>query len=169
MRCKKIRNSIVLSFCLGVSGLQAQTMNVLQFNDAKTACSVSTIAKMIFSANSIIVTAHDNTNKAFALNELRYLNFDNISTNLGTRNHVNKLKLNVYPNPVMDFLNIDLSGISEIQGTLKLISVEGTIVLCQEVYNEGVLVVNVSHLPKGIYICLYNNSTEVKTVKIIKE
>ena len=77
--------------------------------------------------------------------------------------------LKVYPNPVGDILNIDLTGMSEAEGTLSILNFEGKTLVTRKVSNEGVLSLDISHLPTGIYLCRYSNATEIKTVKIIKQ
>jgi hypothetical protein len=77
--------------------------------------------------------------------------------------------LKVYPNPIGDILNIDLTGMSETEGTLIILNFEGKTVLSRQVNNEGDLSINISSLPTGIYLCRYASTTEIKTVKIIKQ
>ena len=102
----------------------------------------------------------------FALSDLRYLNFSNITTDLQEDLSVKSQQLKVYPNPVGDILNINLTGKSETEGTLSILNFEGKTLVTRKVSNEGVLSLDISHLPTGIYLCRYSNATEIKTVEL---
>ena len=169
MRHKRLKFSAVLLLGLGLTGLQAQTMYVKESSGTQTAYTLSNIQKMSFSSGNLTVTKTDNSSGVFALSDLRYLNFSNITADLQEDLSVKSQQLKVYPNPAGDILNIDLTGMSEAEGTLSILNFEGKTVLSRQVNNEGVLSLDISSLPTGIYLCRYSNATEIKTVKIIKQ
>ena len=169
MRHKRLKLSAVLLLGLGLTGLQAQTMYVKESSGTQTAYPLSNIQKMSFSSGNLTVTKTDNSSGVFALSDLRYLNFSDITTDLQEALSVKSQQLKVYPNPVGDILNINLTGMSETEGTLSILNFEGKTVLSRQVNNEVVLSLDISHLPTGIYLCRYSNATEIKTVKIIKQ
>ena len=168
MRHKRLKLSAVLLLGLGLTGLQAQTMYVKESSGTQTAYTLSNIQKMSFSSGNLTVTKTDNSSGVFALSDLRYLNFSDITTDLQEDYlSVQSTNLSVYPNPVGDILNINLTGKSETEGTLSILNFEGKTLVTRKVSNEGVLSLDISHLPTGIYLCRYSNATEIKTVKII--
>ena len=169
MRHKRLKLSAVLLLGLGLTGLQAQTMYVKESSGTQTAYALSNIQKMSFSSGNLTVTKTDNSSGIYALSDLRYLNFSDVSAGLQEDLSVQSKMLKVYPNPVGDILNINLTGKSETEGTLSILNFEGKTVLSRQVNNEGVLSLDISHLPTGIYLCRYSNATEIKTVKIIKQ
>lgn len=169
MRHKEFKLSAILLLGLGLTGLQAQTMYVKESIGTQTAYTLSNIQKMSFSSGNLTVTKTDNNNGVYALSDLRYLIFSDVSTYLQENLSVQSTMLSVYPNPVSDILKIDLAGISEAEGTLSILNIEGKTLLTKQVNNEEVLSLSVSHLSTGIYLCLYSNATEIKTVKIIKK
>jgi hypothetical protein len=169
MRNKRLKLSAALLLGLGLTGLQAQTMYVKESNGTQTAYALSNIKKMSFSSGNFTVTKTDNTNGVYALNNLRYFNFTDLSTNIEEPLSVQKQMLNVYPNPVTNVLNIDLTGTIQEEGTLIIFNFEGKAELNRQVSNKGVLSLDISHLPKGLYFCRYANVTETRTVKIIKQ
>jgi hypothetical protein len=143
-------------------------MNVAESNGTQTAYALSNIQKMSFSSGNLTVTKKDNNSGVYALSDLRYLNFSDHTTSLDMPVSVKSHVLFAFPNPAGNTLNIDLSGTAQGKGTLCLLNLEGKIVLKKHLNNAGVLTLDIRHLPKGIYICHYSNTTEVKTVKIIK-
>ena len=90
----------------------------------------------------------------FALSDLRYLNFSDITTDLQEDLSVKSQLLKVYPNPVGDILNIGLIGMSETEGTLSILNFEGKTLVTRKVSNQGVLSLDISHLPTGIYLAV---------------
>jgi hypothetical protein len=169
MRHKRLKLGSVFLLGLGLTGLQAQTMYVKQSNGTQTAYALSNIQKMNFSSGNLTVTKTDNTNAVYALNNLRYFNFSDLSTDTEEPVSVQNQMLSVYPNPVTNMLNIDLSGSVQEEGKIRIINFEGKTVLNRQVGHAGVLSLDLSHLPKGLYLCRYANLTETRTVKIIKQ
>ncbi len=169
MRYKKLKLSVSLLLGLGLTGLQAQTMYVKEISGTQTAYTLSNIQKMSFSSGNLTVTKADNSSEVYTLSDLRYLNFSDIPTDLREVLLVQNQMLKMYPNPVNDILNIDLAGMSEAEGKLSLLNFEGKTMLTRQVSNEGVLLLDITHLPAGIYFCRYSNANEIKTVKIIKQ
>ena len=168
MRKKRLKLSAVLLLGLGLTGLQAQTMYVKESGGTQTAYTLSNIQKMSFSSGNLTVTKTDNSSGVYALVYLRYLNFSD-GSGLQEDLSVQSKMLKVYPNPVGDILNINLTGMSETEGTLSILNFEGKTLVTRKVSNEGVLSLDISHFPTGIYLCRYSNATEIKTVKIIKQ
>ncbi len=169
MQNKRLKLSAALLLGLGLTGLQAQTMYVKQSNGTQTDYALSNIQKMSFSSGNLTVTKTDNTNSVYALNNLWYFNFTDLSTNIEEPESVQNHMLSVYPNPVTNVLNIDLTGTVQEEGTLFIFNFEGKAVLKWQLSNTGVLSLDISHLPKGLYLCRYANVTETRTVKIIKQ
>lgn len=78
---------------------------------------------------------------------------------------INSKKFSVYPNPVKDILNIKSEKAVQ---QVVIYSLSGQRVVNMTQFKDGKL--NVSHLPKGVYMCkVYLEKDEVKTFKIIKE
>jgi hypothetical protein len=170
MRHKRLKLSTVLLLGLGLTGLQAQTMYVKENIGTQTAYALSNIQKMSFSSGNLNVTKTDNTNGVYALNNLRHLNFKDLSTKIEQPLSFQNEMLIVYPNPVTNVLNIDLTGTVQEEGTLSIFNFEGKAVLNRQVsHHAGVISLNIGHLPKGLYLCRYANMTETRTVKIIKQ
>lgn len=169
MRHKLLIIITVLLLGLGLTGLQAQTMYVKESNGIQTAYSLSNVRILTFSGGNATIQKTDNSTGAYTLSSLRYLNFSDITTSLDEPLSVQKQMLSAYPNPANNILNIDLTETVKVQGTLSILNFEGKTVLTRQVSSAGLLSLDISHLPKGIYICHYRNATELKTVKIIKQ
>lgn len=169
MRQKRLKLSAVLLLGLGLTGLQAQTMYVKQSNGTQTAYALSNVRKMTFSAGNVTVQKTDNTTGVYALSGLKYLSFENLTTGINEPQMAAGNTLLIYPNPVTDMLTIDLTGTNNGEGHISILNLEGKVMQKQQTEGTGIVSLNLSQLPQGIYLCRYTNGTETKTVKIIKQ
>ncbi len=84
MRHKKLKLNVMLLLGFGLTGLQAQNMYVVEKNGTQTAYSLDELEKMTFSSSYVTVHKTDNSTKAYALDRLKYLSFDEISSKSST-------------------------------------------------------------------------------------
>ena len=107
---------------------------------------------------------------SYSLNEVGYIRFDDFLTNIEAPSEIgNKLAFTVFPNPVNYVLRIDLSNFADKIGALRVLSLDGRIVLTQQTQGESVETLSLEALPNNMYFCQFTNKNEVKTVKIIKD
>jgi len=169
MRHKRLKLSAVLLLVLGLTGLQAQTMYVKQSSGTQTSYTLSSIQKMTFPSGSVTVQKTDNSTGVYDLSGLRYLNFIDISTSIADQPmQLGNAKFITYPNPVTDVLNVDITDISS-EVTISILSLEGKVLQTHKNKGTNTVILNLSQLPQGIYLCRYSNALEIKTVKIIKQ
>jgi hypothetical protein len=76
--------------------------------------------------------------------------------------------LEIYPNPVQNTLSIDLSAFPADNYTLSVYSVDGKIVLSQEMYNSRSQI-NLSELNNGVYFLQIKSEKSVQQVQFIKQ
>lgn len=169
MRHIKLLLSAILLLVVGLTYAQAQTMYVKESTGTQTAYALDNIRKMTFTTGNLIITKTDNSNSIFELNELRYLNFTDLSTSIEEPLYIQNQLLRIYPNPANNLLNIDLTRTEQSEGTLNIINIEGKVVISKQITKVGVLALDISNLPNGIYLCHYKNATESETIKIIKQ
>lgn len=170
MKRKRLRFSTMLLFGLGVFGLQAQTMYVKENTGTQTAYTLSSLRTITFLGGNVTVQKTDNSTGIYAISGLRYLNFKDLTTGIKEQNiPLSNTKLSTYPNPVTDLLNIDLADSQNNNGVISILSFDGKVLLEQKVTGAGIVKLDVSQLPRGIYLCRYSNATEVSTVKIAKK
>lgn len=82
-------------------------------------------------------------------------------------NLLNKNSIQVYPNPVMDILNIRLpAGENEVY-QVRIVNTNGLAVYENEAAKDGEMQVNISGNPDGCYLLIINNNTDIITRKII--
>ena len=164
---KKINFIFLFGLCL--SGLQAQKMYVSETNGIQTAHPLANIKRMTFPSGYLVVSSTIGIEDSYALNELSYLNFNDLTLSVAQPIQMAQ-QLFVYPNPVLDVLNISISDKSQLITNLETISIDGRMVQ-QQILNTKYQLhqVNVSGLPQGLYFCKINNDTTTQTIKFIKQ
>ncbi len=167
MKNKQLILSVVLLLGIGLTGLQAQTMYVMETGGEQTSYALNDIRKLTFEDASVTITETGGTTTTYEVANLRYFSFDDYTGVLETEQTA--FELNSFPNPVNDILNIDLSGAKNTNSTISIFSLEGKLLQTKQIAESGIISFDVSSLPAGMYICRYSNETEVKTVKIIKQ
>jgi len=169
MKYKKLKLIAVLLLGVGLTGLKAQTMYVKENSGTQTAYTLNNIRKLTFSGDNLIVQKTDNSIGGYVLNELRYLNFTDLTIGITEQTKFpGKSNLVTYPNPVGNVLHVDLRG-EEGAGTLSILSLEGKVIYTQLTSGNSLVSVSLSQLSQGIYICQYANKNTIKTVKIVKQ
>ena len=100
--------AFVVLLALGIMTLQAQSLYLRPQSGTQTAYSLSTIKKLTFSSGNVVVTKTSGNPDSYVLSTLRYMNFKNLIAGLDntTSNSISIL----YPNPVVDELNIKLTS-----------------------------------------------------------
>lgn len=76
--------------------------------------------------------------------------------------------LKVYPNPASDVLNISVPGLTTNQATVRVVDMKGTVMM-EERITRNLQQLNISKLPKGVYMLKLNNGENTTASKFIKE
>jgi bacillolysin len=92
------------------------------------------------------------------------------ATIFGNTNEIasNKAILKVYPSPASDILNVSVLGETNGKGIIKVVNINGAVVMQQKI-NNSVQQVNISRLAKGIYMLKIENGSSLLSSKFIKQ
>ncbi len=74
----------------------------------------------------------------------------------------------IYPNPTMDYVNINLNSLNSNSVTVKIIGLDGKIYL-QNISSNNQLKLDVSKLPAGFYFISIENGNDIMKQSFIKE
>ena len=165
----------IIIFALLLSGLwladmQAQTMYVYQDDESKSSYTLNDVRKVTFAGGEINIHRMDASASSYDLIRLKWLSFTDFTTDVIEPTTLTGSDLLIaFPNPVENILYIDLSELNNVDGRFSVLGLDGKVLLSRNVQGFGVFSLNLSHLPKGIYICRYESTTETQTVKIIKQ
>ncbi len=164
MLYKQLKISVLLLFIL--TGIHAQTIYVKQNNDTQVSYTLDSLQKITFSSGKLNIYKTDYDTETYTLSDVQYLSFQDYTVGISQTTFL-QANLTAYPNPVSDFLHIDLSTQTK-EGVIQILSIEGRILQEQKTKGNTVVVLDVSRLSSGMYLCRFFNASEIKTVKIIK-
>lgn len=165
MKHHLLKLSFVFFFVFSLSGLYAQNMDVRKGNGTQTNYALSSIKKLTFSAGSMVVSSTAGADASYALKDLRYLNFNDLTLGLSIAQQDSEA-IFIYPNPVVDVFRV--SPPAQSISSIAIISMEGR-VLMQTKQAGNTTAVDVSKLAKGLYLCKIYTETTTQTIKFIKQ
>ncbi len=79
-------------------------------------------------------------------------------------NQLTDTKVQVYPNPAKDFVNLSIADKTLLKTELKVLDLNGKTVLRQKIESDQ-QVIDISKLPNGMYILSFENRENVKLIK----
>ncbi len=165
MKNKALKSIIVLLLCFSFYGIQAQSIYVNKSDGTQTTYNLQDLGSITFNGGNINFTANAETLSTFSLNELTSLTFKNTSgVDENSLSEANGF--NVYPNPVNNILNIELKNAKG--GYVEILNITGQTIKTTKIDNTNNVIIEVSDLSKGVYLCRYNNEEKTKTIKFIK-
>ena len=171
MNLKILKLSIILLIGLGTT-LNAQTkLYVKDKAGTQTAYDLSSIKKLTFPASKMTVTKADGSAVTYSLSNLRYLNFLAIKTDIKPIESLSINSLTLYPNPVVDQMEISYEMTQPGNVQFKIIDLQGKILYSQVLSNQNGsnhATISVSQLPVGLYIFLMQSETKQETSKFYK-
>jgi len=78
--------------------------------------------------------------------------------------------ITLFPNPVLDVMNIQSTSMIGSVGLIEIISMEGRIVFSRNVDPSGdVYQINISDMKRGIYVCKLSNGLAIETIRFYKQ
>ncbi|MBC7605444.1 MAG: T9SS type A sorting domain-containing protein [Burkholderiales bacterium] len=166
MKCKK--NILLFLFVLVFSNSKAQTMFVRPITGTQTAYVVANIKKLTFSGGNLVVTNSTGSNDTFDLASNRYLNFTDLTLATTTHELVTN-RFYVYPNPVTSILHLTNQDQSQTISRLAIITLQGRLLLEQNVINPNIAQVDLATLPQGMYFCKITSNNQTQTIKFLKQ
>jgi hypothetical protein len=108
----------------------------------------------------------------YALNGVRYLDFEDITNKVSHLDGQNNSNILIYPNPVNDKLQISFKSLNEVKMQVEIIDLHGNILQQQTLSNQigtNNATISVSQLHKGFYLCRFQNGNKLETIKFIKK
>jgi hypothetical protein len=96
------------------------------------------------------------------------LHFAVASSTLVSQSFDNDFQISFFPNPSQDYLNIHFGQLTNISTVLKLVAINGSVVLNQTFTNPNIIeTIDVSHLAKGMYMILLDSDKGSFSRKIL--
>lgn len=171
---KKLKLSVVLLLGIAITGLQAQTLFVLNKFGTQTGLELNYIRKLSFADGNLTVTKIDGVTEIYDISNIRYMSFIDYVTGFG----ISEQKLRpdndilLYPNPVEDNVQITYESIKPGSMQIKIIDVQGRLIKqleqnCESGINH--VIIDVSGLPQGLYIFRMQSGNKTETSRFVKK
>jgi endo-1,4-beta-xylanase len=137
---------------------------------------LNSISKITFTPGNIqIIKTENNDSLIYGLSSIRYLSFkdfQNVSTSLKTVEGLTTNKITLFPNPVMDKLNISFESEKAASTRIEIIDLQGRklyLHTLSSVCGVNDIQIAVSQFPAGLYIFRVNNGDKIESIKFIKK
>lgn len=163
---------MVFLFSLGFSSLKAQNaLYVKEKTGTQTSFTLNGLRKLTFPTGSMMVNKTDGSTVSYAFSAIRSLTFSDLINNVSTIVKKKRGNLTLYPNPVIDQLQLSYETLQKGSVLAEIIEFQGRIlhrqtISCQEGTNQANI--SVAQLQKGLYLLRLQNGNNVDAIKFIK-
>jgi len=162
----KINVLFLIGFFVATALPGQQKINIKQKSGSQVSYVLQDIRKITFSSGNLVVNKKTGSSDSYLLNNIRCMGFvDNLTE---VKPLAEEGKVLLFPNPAENVLNIQLP--SEVSsGIIQIISLNGSIVHSETICcKQNAFQIEVSGLPKGLYVCKISTEVGIKTVKFNK-
>lgn len=160
MRYKKLILCIVLLLCVGLFGLYAQEAVPATGGDASGhgGSASYTVGQVVYTTIGPIGSAVQGIQISYEIYELP-----------GSKDVVGiTLECSIYPNPVPDYLKLQVKNFIDENLTYSLYDMNGKIITTQKVLSQETII-SMIYLSHGVYLLtVTDNKKTIKTFKVIK-
>lgn len=162
----KVKLLLLTIFCF--TGLHAQNLNLIEINGAQTPLTINNIRSLSFISGNLYVNLKVGIPFSKALNSIRSISFEAPNGIIKPSQALNRLQL--FPNPTHDFLNIGYQTDETTNIDLKIISIDGRVIYADILTGKAVFShkIDISSLQNGLYFVILNNGKTVISEKFIK-
>jgi endo-1,4-beta-xylanase len=129
------------------------------------------ISRITFASGYLVIIKTKGDTIRYGLSSISDIRFNGLSTPLKTLLKMKTSQLSFYPNPVTDQLNICYETTQDSDVRIKIIDLQGRAILQKTQYSvKGVnnLIVPVSELSTGFYLCRIYNGKKIESIKFYK-
>ncbi len=143
-------------------------LSVKEVNQWQSEYSLSTIRKITFENGSLVVVKVNDSSTSLKLDDIQRLAFKDFPDNVSNF-HIES-GLNIFPNPVKDYLNVILPFSDTYKNCqFNIYDINGQLFIAKKVDESGELKLDVSMLSSGVYVCHYYDGKTIQVKKIIKQ
>jgi len=145
-------------------------MYVKEKSGTNTIFTINDIRKLTFSGGNMTVKSLDGNSETFDLTAIRCVNFTDFSTGIYPSENEKAEFLIFFPNPVQDILFLNSKSLGEAIH-FEVMTLDGKTVLRKIINMQSGInqaEINVSSLPKGMYLCRLIDGNSILINKFLK-
>ncbi len=160
----KIKIYFTICFLFGVLCIRGGdfSLRIVKWDMGETQVELPLLHRLSFSGDDMVVKYYSGVQESYNMENIRKLLFKNMVGNNVRQLEGNASALQIYPNPVTDY--IVLIHLPEGENNVSIYSVSGNLVLNVQIDSAGEKI-DVAHLQRGMYILKVNG----QTAKFIKQ
>jgi endoglucanase len=163
---------LIFLFLLSFTGVHAQSaLYLIERSGAQTPIPLDNIRKLTFTSKNMTVNKTDGNSTNYKLGDLQYLSFIDHSSIVSQMMNGDNNYLTVYPNPAVDQLQIRFASTTSETVQLKFLNMQGVIFYHQTTISQtgtNQIMISVSQLPVGLYICQMQNGNKTESIRFLK-
>jgi len=161
----------LLLVSIGYSSLQAQNALVVkEKSGVQTPFTLSGLRKLTFPTSSMTVDKTDGSTSTFALSTIRSLNYSDLLNPISPMVKKERNNLTLYPNPVIDQLQMSYETLKEGSVQVEIIDFQGRILHRQTISSQAgtnQATIPVAQIQKGLYLFRLQNEENNQTIKSV--
>jgi hypothetical protein len=117
-----------------------------------------TVGPMVGSPFTLHGNPTGSYNNDYGCGFVQYFFLDSMAGVAGISNvNADKTSIDAYPNPAQGVVNIDISGLQNVQGSIQLLDMAGRVVSSVKCYDAHTQI-NISEFVNGLYMIVYTNN-----------
>jgi hypothetical protein len=167
---KKVK--LIFLFLLSFTGVYAQSaLFLMESSRAQTPIPLDNIRKLTFTSGNMTINKTNGNSSNHKLGDLQYLSFIDHTSFVSQKMRGENNYLTVYPNPVVDQLQIRFESTISETVQLKIINMHGVVFYHQNTISQTgttQILIPVSELSSGLYICQLLNGNKTESIKFLK-
>jgi hypothetical protein len=163
---------IIILLLLSLTGVYAQNaLCLMERSGAQTPISLDNIRKLTFTEGNMTVFKTDGNSSNYKLGNLQYLSFIDQASIISKMISGEKSCFTVYPNPVVDQLQIRFVSTTYEPVQLTILNMLGVVLHQQTTISQNGtnhILIQVPNLSSGLYICHLQYGIKTESIKFLK-
>ena len=169
MKYKQITTCIFIFLNCCITGINAQTVNIIKKTGNQNQYEIERIQKITFFSDEITVAKTDGTDDSYVLSDLSHIGFSGINTSIEPARFNKNSNLRLFPNPAASYFILKSTDGKTLDGIIQILTITGSSVRLLKVSGTAEVFIDVSNLGKGVYLCRYSSLERVQTIQLIKQ
>ncbi len=161
MRCKKLKLSAVFLIGIGLTGLQAQEVIPTTGGNASGNGGTSS-----YTVGQVVCSTYTGSNGSVAQGVQQAYEIA-VVNGIGDTKGIN-LKCKVYPNPISDFLWLNIENYNNTNLSYQLFDMSGKLLENRKIIGNETTIAMTNRVAAIYFLKVIDNQREIKTFKIIK-
>lgn len=161
---------VLALFCTRVSA--QPYMYVHETNATQTAYPLDSIRKLTFPAGVMQVHRNIGDTISYPFVNIRYVDFNGLTTGVSSSPNSGTGTLQVYPNPANDELYITYTSLPNESVTIEILDLQGRVLVSQQSNGaqDGMnrSMISVADLAQGTYLCRITGAQKNECIKFLK-